>query len=54
LNFGDTQVLEGRLVSNESVVMHRVSRDMFENVIPGVLKSYDLQDLVAAVAPRPI
>ena len=46
-------VLKGGLVSYESVVMHRISRDMFENVIPGVLKSYDLQDLVAAVAPRP-
>jgi hypothetical protein len=45
--------LEGTLVSYESVVMHKIQRDIFEDVIPGVLKVYDLQDLVVALAPRP-
>ena len=46
--------LEGLLLSYESVANHRVHRGVFENVIPGVLKYYDLPDLVAALAPRPI
>jgi len=46
-------VLEGGLVSYESVVTHKIQRGIIENVIPGVLKSYDLPDLVAAIAPRP-
>ncbi|MGH9722747.1 MAG: alpha/beta hydrolase family protein, partial [Bryobacteraceae bacterium] len=29
-------------------------RGVFENVIPGVLKQYDLPDLVASLAPRPV
>jgi hypothetical protein len=28
--------------------------DVYESVVPGVLRSYDLPDLIAAVAPRPI
>lgn len=46
-------ILEDGLVSYESVVTHRIQRGFIENVIPGVLKSYDLPDLVAALAPRP-
>ncbi len=46
--------LEGMLLSYESVVTHRMHRDVFESVIPGVLKAYDLPDLVAALAPRPV
>jgi cephalosporin-C deacetylase-like acetyl esterase len=46
-------VMENGLVSYESVVTHRIQRGIIENVIPGVLKSYDLPDLVAAIAPRP-
>ncbi|HYM09283.1 MAG TPA: acetylxylan esterase [Bryobacterales bacterium] len=46
--------LEEMLVSYESVVDHKIHRDVFESVIRGVLKSYDLPDLVAAVAPRPV
>jgi len=45
--------LEGVLVSYESAVRHKIQHDVFESVIPGVLKSYDLQDLAVALAPRP-
>ena len=47
-------VLNGMLVSYESVVNNRVHRRVFEGVAPGMLKSYDLQDLVAALAPRDV
>ncbi len=46
--------LEGLLLSYESVASHRVHRGVFENVVPGVLRHYDLPDLVAALAPRPV
>jgi cephalosporin-C deacetylase-like acetyl esterase len=46
-------VLEGGLVSYDSVETYRIQRGIIENVIPGVLKAYDLPDLVAALAPRP-
>jgi len=45
-------MLDGMLVSYESVVNSRVSRRILEGVAPGMLKYYDLQDLVAAMAPR--
>jgi cephalosporin-C deacetylase-like acetyl esterase len=47
-------VLDGMLVSYESVVNSRVHRRVLEGVAPGMLKSYDLQDLVAALAPRDV
>ena len=47
-------VLSGMLVSYESVVNSRVHRHVLEGVAPGMLKSYDLQDLVAALAPRDV
>jgi cephalosporin-C deacetylase-like acetyl esterase len=46
--------LEKLLESYESVVSHRLHRDVFESVVPGVLKAYDVPDLVAALAPRPV
>jgi cephalosporin-C deacetylase-like acetyl esterase len=46
--------LDRMLISYHSVVTHRISQDVYESVIPGVLKSYDLPDLVAALAPRPV
>jgi len=46
-------VLEGGLISYGSVESYRIQRGIIENVIPGVLKAYDLPDLVAALAPRP-
>jgi cephalosporin-C deacetylase-like acetyl esterase len=47
-------VLAGMLTSYESVVNSRVHRHVLEGVAPGMLKSYDLQDLVAALAPREV
>src|SRR5439155_25356976 len=47
-------MLNGMLVSYESVVNSRVHRRILEGVAPGMLKSYDLQDLVAALAPRDV
>jgi dienelactone hydrolase len=44
--------LEGALVSYESVVTQRIHRGVFETVVPGVLRAYDLDDLAAAFAPR--
>ena len=47
-------VLNGMLVSYESVVNSRVHRHVLEGAVPGMLKSYDLQDLVGALAPRDV
>jgi hypothetical protein len=46
-------VLKGGLISYGSVETFRIQRGIIENVIPGVLKAYDLPDLVAALVPRP-
>jgi cephalosporin-C deacetylase-like acetyl esterase len=46
--------LEGMLVSYRAIVDQRIHRQIFEQVIPGVLRSYDLPDLVSALAPRPV
>ncbi len=46
--------LDHMLVSYRSVAAHRVHHDIYESMIPGVLKAYDLPDLVAAMAPRPV
>lgn len=46
--------LEGMLVSYESVVKNRIHRDVFESVVQGALKRYDLPDLVASLAPRAV
>jgi cephalosporin-C deacetylase-like acetyl esterase len=46
--------LERMLVSYMAVVTHKINRGIFEDVIPGVLKSYDLPDLAAALAPRQV
>ena len=54
----DTRVsgvaLDHMLVSYHSVVTHRVHRNIYESVVPGALKAYDLPDLVSIVAPRPV
>ena len=46
--------LDGMLTSYESVVTRRIHRQVFESIIPGVLKSFDLPDLAAALAPREV
>jgi hypothetical protein len=42
------------LVSYQAAVRHKIHRGLFEDVIVGVLKSFDLPDLVAAMSPRPV
>ena len=44
--------LERSLGAWECVVRHRIHRGVFENVIFGVLKAYDLPDLAVTLAPR--
>ena len=46
--------LEKLLESYLSVVTHKMHRDVFESVVPGALKAYDVPDLLAAVAPRSV
>ena len=45
-------VVENTLASYRSIVDVPVHRDMSEVVIPGVLRKYDVADLVRAIAPR--
>jgi cephalosporin-C deacetylase-like acetyl esterase len=47
-------VLEQMLQSYRAVVDNRVQRQVFESAVPRVLRFYDLPDLVAALAPRPV
>lgn len=44
--------LEKTLESYQSVVEHRLHRGVFEHVVPGVLRHYDLPDLAKMLAPR--
>ncbi len=46
--------VEGMLASYQTVIQQRIHRQIFEQVIPGVLRSYDLPDVVAAIAPRQV
>jgi len=46
--------LDRTLESYRSVVSQRLHRDVFEHVVPGVLRHYDLPDLAAIMAPRPV
>jgi len=46
--------LEGMLDSYQSAVRNKIHRGLFEDVIVGALKSFDLPDLVAAMSPRPV
>lgn len=47
-------VLEDMLSSYDSVVENKIHRQIFETVVPGALKFYDLPDLVATLAPREV
>ena len=47
-------ILEDMLSSYDSVVENKIHRQVFESVVPGALKFYDLPDLVAVVAPREV
>lgn len=44
--------LDKMLVSYQSVVDHKIHRGVFENVVPGALRVYDLPDLARIVSPR--
>ncbi|MFN0106518.1 MAG: acetylxylan esterase [Bryobacteraceae bacterium] len=46
--------LDRTLESYRSVVEQRLHRDVFEHVVPGVLRFYDLPDLARMIAPRPL
>ncbi len=46
--------LEGGLISWSSVVRIPLSQGQLANIVPGALKVYDLPDLAAAIAPRPL
>ncbi len=45
---------EQMLVSYRSVVEQRLHRGVLESIIPGVLKQFDLPDLLAALIPRKV
>jgi len=47
-------VLEGMVVSWSSVARTPAAVNQLVNVVPGALEAYDLPDLAAAVAPRPL
>lgn len=46
--------LERTLVSFQAVVDARIHRGIFEQIVPGALKVYDLPDLVRLAGPRPV
>jgi len=46
--------LERSLSSWEDLVKQGISRDQLANVVPGALRIYDLPDLAARLAPRPV
>ncbi len=47
-------VVEECLLSYRSIATSPLHRHVFETVLPGVLDKYDVPDLVAALAPRPV
>ncbi len=46
--------LDAAITSWSEVVRSPLSQDQLTNVVPGALAFYDLPDLVAAIAPRPV
>jgi cephalosporin-C deacetylase-like acetyl esterase len=46
--------IERSVISWSAVVRTPVSHNQLTNVVPGALQSYDLPDLAAAIAPRPL
>ncbi|MDQ6678693.1 MAG: acetylxylan esterase [Acidobacteriota bacterium] len=46
--------IEQGLLSYRSIVDSRISYDAYQQVVPGVLRHFDLPDLAAAIAPRPV
>jgi cephalosporin-C deacetylase-like acetyl esterase len=50
----DGLIMDGGLLSFHAVARTPIHRGVFEVAIPGVLGRYDLPDLVAVLAPRPV
>jgi cephalosporin-C deacetylase-like acetyl esterase len=50
----ESLTLEGTLISWSSVVHTPLNKGQLQNVVPGVLAWYDLPDLAALIAPRPL
>jgi cephalosporin-C deacetylase-like acetyl esterase len=46
--------LEGMLSSYQSIIDSRIHRYVYEQVLPGVIRRFDLPDLVKAIAPRTV
>ena len=46
--------LDGMLMSYQSVIETPIHRHVYEQVIPGVVRKFDLPDLVAALSPRSV
>ena len=47
-------VIEDGILSYASIARTPIQRQIFDTVVPGVLGKYDLPDLVASLAPRPV
>jgi len=47
-------ILQGTLMSYESVARAPINRQVLASVVPGILGKYDLCDLAACLAPRPL
>ncbi|MCP5118343.1 MAG: prolyl oligopeptidase family serine peptidase, partial [bacterium] len=45
---------EEMLVSSRSVVEQRIHRNVLEDIVPGLLKQYDIPDLVNSLKPRKV
>jgi cephalosporin-C deacetylase-like acetyl esterase len=46
--------LEEMLVSYHSIVEHRMHQQIWEHVVPGALRRFDLPDLAKSIAPREV
>ena len=51
---GGELTLDGMVLSWSSVALSSQSKEQLANVVPGALKSYDLPDLVASMAPQKV
>ena len=47
-------LVENSLASYRSILDEPLHRNISEVMIPGVLQKYDIDDLVKAIAPRPV
>jgi len=47
-------VLDQALVSYESAIRRKIHRGVFEHIVVGALRVYDLPDLLAWMSPRPV